>query len=96
MSDIEPPKNPSEPAKVLIYTTQFCGYSFSAKAMLDEKKVEYFEVDVEDPKKRAMMVQRTKGRHTVPQIFIDGVLIGGYDEMAALDRDGKLDQMLRM
>jgi len=62
--------------------------------LLDEKKVDYFEVDVEDPKKRALMVQRTKGRHTVPQILIDGVHIGGYDDLAALERAGKLDQML--
>jgi len=80
--------------KVLIYTTQFCGFSISAKALLDEKNVEYFEVDVEDPKKRQMMVQRTKGHYTVPQIFIDGEYIGGYDKLSALDRDGKLDKML--
>ena len=81
-------------ARVLIYTTQFCGFSIAAKALLDEKNVEYFEVDVEDPKKRQMMVQRTKGHYTVPQVFIDGEYIGGYDKLSALDRDGKLDNLL--
>ena len=94
MQDSETHEKPSQRARVLIYTTRFCSYCLAAKAMLDEKNVDYLEVDVEEPEKRKLMVQHSKGRRTVPQIFIDGVHIGGYDEMAALDREAKLDRML--
>ena len=79
---------------VKIYTTQFCGFCFAAKALLDDKKVAYTEIDVQDPRKRAALVQRANGRRTVPQIFIDDTHVGGYDELAALERSGKLDPML--
>ena len=80
--------------KVEIYTTQWCPYCHAAKSLLDEKGVEYEEVDADKPETRMAMVQRAHGRRTVPQIFVGETHVGGYDDMAALDRSGKLDPLL--
>ena len=81
-------------AKIEIYTTPFCGYCARAKGLLDAKGAAYEEMDVlEYIAKRSEMRERTK-RTTVPQIFINGRHIGGSDELAALEREGKLDPML--
>lgn len=82
-------------ATVEIYTSEWCPFCHRAKALLSSKGVAFDEIDVgwSAEKKRAMM-ERADGRRTVPQIFIDGVGIGGSDELAALDRAGKLDAML--
>ena len=81
-------------ARIEIYTTPFCGYCARAKGLLDDKGAAYDEVDVMmDEKKRAEMRERAK-RTTVPQIFINGQHIGGSDELAALERAGKLDPLL--
>ncbi len=78
-----------------IYTTPFCGYCHAAKRLLTGKGVNFNEIDVSgDPAKRAEMLQRANGSRTVPQIFIGGRSVGGYDEIDALDRAGKLDPML--
>lgn len=82
-------------AKVEIYTTMFCPYCYRAKALLKSKGVDYVEYDVGGSgEARAAMRARAEGRHTVPQVFIDDVGIGGSDDLAALDRQGKLDTML--
>ena len=81
-------------AKIEIYTTPFCGYCARAKGLLDAKGAAYEEMDVMmDDKKRSEMRERAR-RETVPQIFINGAHIGGSDELAALERAGKLDAML--
>lgn len=81
--------------KIEIYTTMFCPFCHRAKALLKSKGVAFTEYDVGGSSdERAKMRQRADGRHTVPQIFIDGVGIGGSDDLAALDRQGKLDAML--
>ena len=80
--------------KVEIYTTQWCPYCHAAKSLLDEKGVSYEEVDADDPDVRMVMVQRANGRRTVPQIFVGETHVGGYDDMAALDRRGQLDPLL--
>ena len=80
--------------KVEIYTTQWCPYCHAAKSLLDEKGVSYEEVDADDPDVRMAMVQRAHGRRTVPQIFVGETHVGGYDDMAALDRRGQLDPLL--
>ena len=80
---------------VEIYTTPYCPFCHRAKRLLDEKGVAYDETDVSsDRAAKAAMMERADGRRTVPQIFIDGVGIGGCDELHALERDGKLDGML--
>jgi len=82
-------------AKVEIYTTQFCPYCHRAKRLLQERGAEYTEIDVMmDGARRKEMTQRAGGRHTVPQIFINGTHVGGSDELYALDRAGKLAPML--
>jgi glutaredoxin 3 len=82
-------------AKVEIYTSPFCGYCARAKSLLSRKNVEFAEYDVmADSAKREEMLSRAPGRTTVPQIFIDGVGIGGSDELHDLERQGKLDPLL--
>ena len=82
-------------AKVEIYTQWGCGYCTRAKALLDAKGVAYSEYDVTmGGAKRAEMVARAPGASTVPQIFINGAVIGGSDDLLALDAAGKLDGLL--
>ncbi|WP_375279588.1 glutaredoxin 3 [Pseudooctadecabacter sp.] len=82
-------------ATVELYTTPICGFCHRAKSLLTSKGVSFSEVDVmADPSRRAEMMQRANGGRTVPQIFIDGKHIGGSDDLAALDRAGKLDALL--
>jgi glutaredoxin 3 len=82
-------------AQVEIYTKAFCGYCARAKALLDRKGVAFDEYDITmGGAKRKEMLERSNGGVTVPQIFIDGSHVGGSDELAALEREGKLDQLL--
>ena len=81
-------------AQVVIYTTNYCPYCAAAKALLRSKNIQFEEIDVtNDPAKRAEM-ERLSQRRTVPQIFIDGKPIGGYDDARDLDAVGELDQLL--
>jgi len=81
--------------QVEIYTSPFCGYCHRAKALLNKRSIPFVEFDVMmEPDKRAEMEQRTGGARTVPQIFIGGEAIGGSDDLAALDRSGKLAPLL--
>ena len=82
-------------ARVEMYSSMFCGFCARAKSLLQRKGVQFEDVDVmEHPERRAEMRQRAGGRNTVPQIFIDGVHVGGSDDLHALDAEGKLDAML--
>ncbi len=82
-------------ADVEIYSSMFCPYCHRAKRLLSDKGVAFREIDVDmDATLRRQMMERANGRHTVPQIFIDGVHVGGSDDLAALERAGKLDPML--
>lgn len=82
-------------ARVEIYTKFFCGYCSRAKRLLEDKGVQYEEYDITmGGPKRQEMLERSGGRSTVPQIFIDGRHIGGSDDLAALDRKGELDPLL--
>lgn len=81
--------------KVEIYTKFTCGYCARAKRLLDEKGAAYTEYDITmGGADRDEMLRRKPDARTVPQIFIDGVSIGGSDDLAALDRAGKLDALL--
>ncbi len=83
-------------AKVEIYTRMMCGYCDAAKDLLDKKGVKYEEIDVTfSPSERETMVKRADGRNTTPQIFINGKGVGGSDDIRALDREGKLDALLK-
>ena len=82
-------------AAIEIYTRPGCGYCSAAKALLSRKKAAFTEYDSGiDPKFRQQMYDRVGAGATFPQIFIDKLLIGGCDELYALDREGKLDTML--
>lgn len=82
-------------AKVEVYSTAYCPFCVRAKALLKSKGVAFTEIDVShDSVLREKMVELAGGRRTVPEIFINGKIIGGYDELRALDLAGKLDQML--
>lgn len=81
-------------AQVTIYTTLVCPFCVRAKRLLDHKSVVYDEVDVSyDAALREKMIAES-GRRTVPQIFIDGTPIGGYEELQSLEDRGELDPML--
>ncbi|MGI8526070.1 MAG: glutaredoxin 3 [Pseudolabrys sp.] len=81
--------------QVEIYTTRFCPYCHAAKALLKHKGAAYNEIDVgADMERREQMIQRAKGRMTVPQIFVGAVHVGGNDDLQALERAGKLDALL--
>ncbi len=81
--------------KIEVYATATCPYCHRARALLEKKGVGYELIDVgAAPERRAEMAARAEGRRTVPQIFIDGEGIGGSDDLAALDRAGRLDAML--
>ena len=82
------------PAHVKMYTRRWCGYCTAAERLLDAKGVAYENIDTTgDHATRRWLVEQT-GRSTVPQIFIDGVSVGGYDDLRALDRKGELDRLL--
>lgn len=82
-------------ASVVIYTRQYCGYCSAAKALLEKKGVDYVEHDATGkPELRAEMIDKSRGRTTFPQIFINGQHVGGCDDIHALDRAGKLDPLL--
>lgn len=81
--------------KIEIYSTAVCPYCVSAKNLLKSKGLEWTEVRVDlDPAQRDLMLTRSGGRRTVPQIFINGHHVGGFDDLAAADRNGKLAQLL--
>jgi glutaredoxin 3 len=81
--------------RIVLYTTPFCGYCRAAKRLLADKSLDFEEIDVAfDDDKRAEMIGRANGLRTVPQIFIHGRHVGGYDELAMLERERKLDDWL--
>ncbi|WP_336973577.1 glutaredoxin 3 [Sphingobium aromaticiconvertens] len=82
-------------ARIELYTKAFCGYCARAKALLADKGVAFEEYDITmGGPKRQEMLERANGGSTVPQIFIDDQHIGGSDDLAALNRQGKLDPLL--
>ncbi len=82
-------------AEILMYSTAWCGYCQRARALLQRKGVAFREIKVdEEAGQREAMLQRSGGRRTVPQIFIGELHVGGYDDLAALERSGELDTLL--
>jgi glutaredoxin 3 len=80
--------------KVVVYTTAFCPYCTRAKELLRRKGISFEEIDLTGADAaRAALVERT-GMRTVPQILVDGKLVGGWQELQALDREGKLELAL--
>ena len=82
-------------AKVEIYTWSTCPFCIRAKALLQEKGVDYTEYCIDgDESARAEMAKRANGRRSLPQIFIDDQHVGGCDDIYALNRQGRLDPLL--
>jgi glutaredoxin 3 len=79
--------------RIRIYTTRWCGYCVRAKALLDARAIPYDEVDLDGDSAFRQTVFDQTGGWTVPQILIDDRPIGGYAELARLDRDGLLDEL---
>lgn len=81
-------------APVEIYTTSLCGYCAAAKRLLDAKGAGYAEHDVSAGGAPRREMEERSGRRTVPQIWVGGTHVGGYDDLAALEREGRLDPLL--
>ena len=77
-----------------IYFKDWCPYSQRALKLLDEKGIEYEAIDVTNDRERELEMRERAGRTSVPQIFVGALHLGGYDDIAALDRDGRLDPIL--
>ena len=85
----------SDVAKVEVYTTTYCPFCTRAKSLLKSKNIAFVEIDVtEDDALREKMIELSGGRRSVPEIFINGKIIGGFDELKALNDAGKLDGLL--
>ncbi len=83
-------------AEVKMYSTRFCPYCIRAKTLLESKGVAYTDIAVDaDPQLRREMMSLS-GRRTVPQIWIDDLHVGGFDDLAALERQGRLDDLLKL
>lgn len=81
---------------VEIYTSPLCGFCHAAKRLLNQKGVNFAEIDVlAEPTRKPEMIERANGRRTVPQIFIGETHVGGCDDLFALEQGGKLDPLLR-
>ncbi len=84
-----------EAPKVELYTSRYCGYCMRAKTLLEQKSVVYVEYLLdEQPELRPVMIERSAGSSSVPQIFISGRHIGGCDDLYQLERRGMLDGLL--
>lgn len=83
-------------AQVKVYTTPVCPYCSQAKMLLKNKGADYEEISMMglSADERQALAQKTNNYRTVPQIFIGDTFVGGFDQLAALERDGKLDDML--
>ncbi|TMA12409.1 MAG: glutaredoxin 3 [Deltaproteobacteria bacterium] len=81
--------------KVIVYTKDYCSFCKRAKALLHSKNVEFEEIDVTHDERLEREVRRLSGRRTVPQIFLDGQWLGGFEELRELDAEGELDRLLR-
>ena len=81
-------------AEVVLYTTRFCPFCIRARQLLKSKGVAFEEIAVDgNPQLRQEMMEKS-GRHTVPQIWINGEHVGGCDDLMELERTGRLDEML--
>lgn len=84
----------SDTPDIVLYSKAWCPYCLRARALLERKGLAFREIKVdEDPAERDAMLARSGGRRTVPQIFVGDHHVGGFDELYALDRAGRLDEL---
>jgi len=81
-------------SEVIIYTTHACGYCTRVKMLLNAREIEYREINVASDPDAFVDLAKRSGMMTLPQVFIDDVLVGGYDETAAADQSGRLQELL--
>ncbi|MFO0593231.1 MAG: glutaredoxin 3 [Polyangiaceae bacterium] len=81
-------------AQVTVYTTGWCPYCHRAKSLLQRKKVDFVEVDVDDRPDLRSWLKSASGQTTVPQVFVNNRALGGYSDISALDGQGRLDPLL--
>ena len=81
-------------ASITIYTTDYCPFCHQAKHLLRQKKATFIEIDVGARPDLRSFLRSASGQTTVPQIFINGRSVGGFTDIAALDRRGELDRLL--
>lgn len=79
--------------RIVVYTTTSCPYCQRAKVLLEKKRLPFVSVDVTDDPERRQWLVKVTGLRTVPQIFIDGQPVGGFDALARLERSGELDRL---
>ena len=81
--------------EIVMYSTGWCPYCVRARALLERKGLAFREIKIdEDPAERDAMLARSGGRRTVPQIFVGDHHVGGFDDLYALDKAGKLDELI--
>jgi glutaredoxin 3 len=80
--------------KIVVYSGRFCGYCTAAERLLQSKKVQYELIKVDEDQAKFDHMMKITGRRTIPQIFIDEYHVGGFDDLAALNQSGKLDELL--
>ena len=83
-------------AKVIVYTKKYCPYCEGAKRLLETKGVSFEEIDVTGDEKKLQQLIKQTGHQTVPQVFINGQFVGGFDELEELDNLGELNKMLHI
>ncbi|HMS71716.1 MAG TPA: glutaredoxin domain-containing protein [Baekduia sp.] len=81
-------------AEVIVYTKNMCPYCVRAKALLDKRGIAYEDINLSSDPDRLMALVEETGMMTLPQVMIDGKLLGGYDETAAADRSGQLAELI--
>lgn len=82
-------------AEIKMYTTRFCPYCVGARNLLNSKNVEFTDIPVDSAPELRREIVRLSGQQTVPQIWIDDQHIGGFDDLAMLERQGNLNQLLK-
>jgi len=88
------PNSSGVPASVTIYSTDYCPFCTRAKQLLQRKKVNFTEINVEGRSDLRTWLSSASGQRTVPQVFINGRPVGGFTDIDALDRRGELDRLL--
>ena len=81
---------------IKIYTKSYCGFCYAAKNLLTKRGLDYEEIEVTHDAVKEKEMRELSGRRTVPQIFIDGKSIGGYDDLLEMDRQGQLEDVQRV
>lgn len=80
--------------RVVMYTSSLCGFCYKAKSLLKNRNITFDEINIDfEYENKKEMINRSKGKTTVPQIFFGNIHIGGYDDLLKLDRSNKLENL---